>query len=424
MDRRVLLDTLARLDAWLETMRAPTGYGGPISHWWESNLLFTAPLFDWRYEGVIDGYRELFLRTGRHHFLGRALAAAEDLPSQLLPDGRLRNSSFQFGPVRGGTPHEAAIDVALLKLADTLFSLKHERAQTFQDLAVANLERYWMGTLWDGQGFRDQPYNPVLVANKHGTLLEALLEYEAQTGIDCGRYIEACVRVITSAQVADGAQRGGTVHRGIGPSRLAIPIYTARAANGLLSYYLRTGDETVRPVIERAATFLVALRSPAGTYWGIYGSGRLCRNPQMIAGAGDVLRLLVRLREQGMAEVEREADALVTTLLVQQQPGGGLPTAQGFTLKGLGRATSERDLRDVLPVVGWVDKSFRALALLVEADEVLPNVDLEPYEVPVRWRGRRFTFRESRGAFEVRDSAGTIRYHWRKGKPAPETYEL
>jgi hypothetical protein len=419
---------VANLDSWLETMRSPSGYGGPISHWWESNFLYTAPLYDWRYEGIIDGYRELYLRTGQEVHLGRALQAADDLLPHLLHDGRFRNSSFQFGPVRGGTPHEAAIDAALLKLVRTLRDHKlgtHKlgTGEKYLELAHNNLESYWFGTLWNGQGFHDQPYNTALVANKHGTLLEALLDYEILTGVDCSLYIQACVEVVSSAQVKEGAQKGGTVHRGIGPSKLAIPIYTARAMNGLLSYYLVKGDERVRETIELAVPFMERLLTDKGIAWGIYASGQVCLNPQMIAGAGDVLRFFYRLHEHGLVDTSESMKRLTHLLLAQQQPGGGLPTAWGFSHKGLGGEATGLELRDVLPVVGWVDKTFRAFCLLLP-ETTLPPAQIASYERAVSWSGKRYTFTETASSITLTDERGKTRYAWHKGARSPDVYDI
>jgi hypothetical protein len=56
---------VASLDAWFETMRGPDGYGGPVAHWWQDCLHFTGAGLDWRYEGIIAGYLNLFERTGQ-----------------------------------------------------------------------------------------------------------------------------------------------------------------------------------------------------------------------------------------------------------------------------------------------------------------------------------------------------------------------
>ena len=417
-----LARAVSHLDAWLDTMRGPDGYTGPVMHWWESNFLYTGAGFDWRYEGIIDGYRELYLRTGEPLHLQKAVRAARDLLPQQLPDGRFRNSSFQFGPVAGGTPHEAALCAALLKLAGTLRAEGDPLADSLIDAALHNIGGYWTGQLWNGQGFQDQPYKSVFVANKHATLLEALLEAQALTGRDYGEYVRACVRVILGSQEWTGPQAGGTVHLGIGPSRLAIPIYTARTMNGLIAHHdLHPSPEQAEAIAAAAAFMLVLLRRE-GVAWGVYGDGRLALNPLMIAGAGDLLRFLLRVQERELAEVAGGVAQLTGLLLSVQQPGGGLPTAHGFRFKGLARPTEERDLRDILPVVGWTDKAFRALVMALPQGTSLPAAALSPSLVPVSWRGASCQFQETQTAFVL--SSRRYQYHWTKGTSAPDAYAL
>ena len=417
------LTVVSKLDAWLESMRGPDGYTGPVSHWWESSFLYTGPLYDWRYEGIIDGYRELYLRTKDSLYLERALLAAADLEPQLTADGRFLNSSFQFGPVRGGTPHEAALDVALLKLAQTLRAESLGGDARLLELASCNIERYWLGTLWNGVGFKDQPYNPVLVPNKHGTMLEALLAYASLTGKNVETYVRACVKVITEAQVKVGTQAGGVVHLGIGRSKLAIPIYTSRAMNGLLAYHDATGDERVRETVVLAARFVTRLFGSRGVAWGVYGNGQHCYNPQMIAGAGDVLRFLSRAHARGFVDAADSTAQLSALIMAQQQPSGALPTAHGFVRKGRLGETARSEFRDVLPVVGWVDKSFRALSALVPFGSRLAPAETAAYKREVVWRGRACVFEEDARSFRLtRD--GEPLYVWCKGRRYANVYKL
>lgn len=415
-----VLSTVARLDAWLDTMRGPHGYTGPIAHWWESSLLYTGAQFDWRYEGVIAGYLALHGATDETRFLDKAIRAGDDVVAAQLPDGRFRASSFQFGPVRGGTPHEAAVDVALLALAETLGS----DGDRFLRAAEANVDDVWIGTLWDGVGFRDQPYNPVHVANKHGTLLEALLKLERVNGREVDPYVRACIEAIRTAVVQDGPQGGATVHLGIGPSRLAIPIYTARAMNGVLSYFTQRADQAVLPMLRSAAEFLTRSIAGDGVIWGIYGNGRPCPNPRIVAGAGDVLRFLTRMDALDLADAGAAVGRLVEMLVSQQRDSGAIPTAHGFARKGLGGTERAVDLRDELPVVGWIDKAFRALSELVPRGATLPAVELETSVAEVRWRGRTYRFVETVDGFEVVDRGGRPAYAWRKGERAPRTCRL
>ena len=75
---------VADLDAWLETMRGPDGYGGPVAHWWQNCLSYTGAGLDWRYEGLISGYLTLWARTGEPRWAARARRAGDDLRRGLL----------------------------------------------------------------------------------------------------------------------------------------------------------------------------------------------------------------------------------------------------------------------------------------------------------------------------------------------------
>ena len=79
---------LSNLEAWLETMRGPAGYGGPVVHWWQNCLNYTGPGLDWRYEGIISGYLTLWERTGEKRWLEKAGRAGDDLVQGRLPAGK------------------------------------------------------------------------------------------------------------------------------------------------------------------------------------------------------------------------------------------------------------------------------------------------------------------------------------------------
>lgn len=415
---------ISNVDDWLDTMWSSQGYTGPIAHWWESNLLFTGPLYDWRYEGIIDGYRILFHKTGRYDYLIKAMRAADAVAEAGMDDGRYRNSSFQFGPVAGGTPHEAALDAALFSLAEDLKDLDSSRVQRYRAVAMHNVQHYWVETLWNGHGFRDQPYNPILVANKHGTLLEAMVAANLLEG-SWKPYVDSCVEVILSAQVLEGPQSGGTVHRGVGPSKLAIPIYTARAMNGLLSLYEKDPRPIIKEAVLRSVPFFSRTIGKHGAVWGIYGDGRIARFPEMIAGAGDILRFLWRVHNMGWdTSASSIMNNLRDLLLESQHPSGGFPTGYGFSMKGLGgKRPGGIDVRDILPVAGWVDKAFRALALLAPEEFAGPPAFTKSYRMDAHWKGQAVTWEESRTEIVIRRKQRLI-YRWMKGEWAPIIYAL
>ncbi|MGH2371770.1 MAG: hypothetical protein ACRDI2_26660, partial [Chloroflexota bacterium] len=208
---------ITRLDGWLETMRGEGGYAGPIAHWWESCWLYTGPMIDWRYEGIIAGYLELFRKSGDERWLARAQRAGDDIVAAQTADGHFGNSSFQHGPQPGGTPHEAAVDVALLELAQALREGSRPSWERYAACAERNVEQYLLAQLWAGDGFADQPWHLVRVPNKNATAIEALLLAEAVTGRPVMDYVRPAAEVILRHQVtAPGPRQGATVHAGTG----------------------------------------------------------------------------------------------------------------------------------------------------------------------------------------------------------------
>src|SRR5262245_24561526 len=180
----------------MQTMRGPGGYSGPISHWWESSLLYCGPMADWRYEGIICGYINLYRSTCQPVWLDRARQAGDDLVAAQLPSGKFRNSAFQQGPMEAGTPHEAAVDVGLLELAQLLRELGDETWHSYFEARQRNILAYILGELWNGHGFRDQPWNTTLVPNKNATIIEALVLYEALASQDMSEYLARAVAII------------------------------------------------------------------------------------------------------------------------------------------------------------------------------------------------------------------------------------
>jgi hypothetical protein len=72
------------------------------------------------------------------------------------------------------------------------------------------------------------------------------------------------------------------------------------------------------------------------------------------------------------------------------------------------------EIRDVLPVVGWNDKAFRALATL--AVNVVDAPTTSPVELKARWRGRDVLYREDTGGVAVTAGRSQL-YAWDKHQP-------
>lgn len=419
--------SLSAMHSWLTSIHDDRGYGGPVSHWWESSLLYSGYMIDWRYEGIICGYVTLFQKTGDVAWLNAAVLAADDCVDAQMPNGNYRNSAFQQGPMEAGTPHEVAVDMGLLVLADALKNRGDDRWERYFQAAEANLKGFYIDQLWNGKGFLDQAWNTTLVPNKNATTIEALMRYESLSGEDMSDYIKTAAQVILGAQVPAGqAREGGYVHLGTGPHQLAIGIYTARSVSALVKLYDKYGDETYLESARRAGTFMQRLIDPKGTYFGYYKDNRLITSPTWVSPSGDCLRAFHLLAPH--MDTQDSITRLTQTLIDHQHTSGGMYTAHNLGHKGGVRPRNGTpDFRDVLPVAGWCDKTFRAFALLYDAatGTASPTVEAQPAEVACVWKGKDCLYEETADYMQVREKRGRrIIYKWHKRTSYPEVFEL
>jgi hypothetical protein len=342
-----------------------------------------------------------------------------------LASGKFRNSSFQQGPMEGGTPHEAAVDVGLLELAQLLKDIGDGTWLAYFETACRNIERYLLAELWDGKGFRDQPWNSVSVPNKNATTAEALVLFEQLSGRDMSPYLEGIAEVIVAAQEKSGPRFGATIHVGTGHHRLSIGLYTARSMCGLLRIYERQPADRFLDSIHSSLSFLRGLFSPQGLYFGRYQDGNLIANPRLIAGSGDILRLMIWSCKYGLAANDDVA-ALVDIFIRAQYPSGSFPTGYGFAARGSRKEyRGLPEFRDVLPAVGWCDKVLRALSLLLpkEVDEV--HATSPTTELTCSWRGQKCIYMEDESEIRLSDvSSRQLLYNWHKSRIWPEIYAL
>jgi hypothetical protein len=358
-----ITDIVSGLDHWLDSMRCPGGYGGPVVHWWQDCLNYTGPGLDWRYEGIIFGYLNLWKQTGDPSWLDKAQRAGNDLVDGQLPGGNYRNSQFELNPGTGGTPHEAACDLALLELAQTLRDSGYPGWECFFKTAEKNLKAFCIACLWDetAQYFRDQPAVVCFVPNKSATLVEALFAF-SRISEDSGwveRYALPTLQAVLNHQVSSGDLDGAIAQNSFGSQKVEkyFPYYIARCIPGLLQGYAWTGDAQYADAVRRAALFILRWRYADGSFpQVVYPGGQVNRYPRWVAAIADVLRCLEMAREVG---IEFDLHTSLRWLMAGRRPDGAFCTAVGF-----GRAVPgghRYDARDNLAVVGWNDKVFRYL---------------------------------------------------------------
>jgi hypothetical protein len=413
---------VAKLDAWLETMRGPGGYGGPVAHWWQQSLMYTGAGQDWRYEGVIAGYLRLWERTGDERWLVKARCAGDDLVIGQQENGHYTASAFEINPATAGTPHEAACDLGLLLVALALREAGHTGWERYAAAAERNLRAFYIDQLWDtdAMSLRDSPNVPSFVPNKAATACEALFLLARVTRNDVWieRYALPTLNRIIEHQVWDGGRLDGAIAQNSFGARKVekyFPIYIARCVPALLGGYGWTHHEQYLECALRAMQFITRWGYDDGTFpTVVYSNQRVNRYPCWIAAMGDVLRAADELRPYGF---DVDLSATEQWLLAGQDGSGGIQTARGFAAQAGGRLPAAPDVRDVLHVAGWCDKAFRYLTSHTGPD--LPEGQSMTFEADCIFQGRAMRLVETPEMLEVSGRRG-VHYRWRKGERWPE----
>jgi hypothetical protein len=276
--------------------------------------------------------------------------------------------------------------------------------------------------LWDDSERRFLDRGPFFVPNKAATIVEALCLLARYEGNDewIVRYVRPTADAIVALQVRragdalDGAIDQAQVRtRGVGRF---FPFYVARCVPGLVEAAAMLGDQRYLDAAMSAIRFVLRWQDADGGFPQVlYADGRINRYPRWIAGVGDVVRAIELLRPHGLGA---DSERALGWLLLGQTSIGAFESAAGFGSQVTQRVPDAvRDARDYLPVVGWNDKTFRALA--ERAAAVPDRADLSPVENDCSWFGERATYRETEHEVEVRAS-GTTLYRWTKGTPWAE----
>jgi uncharacterized protein YyaL (SSP411 family) len=419
-------EAVALIDAWFDTMRCDDGYTGPVVHWWQNCLLYTGVGLDWRYEGIIHAYLSLYKKTKDARWLNKAKRAGDDLVRGQLERGTYCNSSFELNPYTGGTPHEAAASLGLLALAEQLKLDGDPAWTTYLEIAQRNIHGYSIGLLWDERGsyFRDHTAVDSFVPNKAATLSEALFKLAGLTGDD--RYIEVyalptlgmLLRYQVNSGVLDGAiaqnmLRGRTVDK-------YFPYYVARCVPALMLAYQHTQEERFATAALSALRFTFAHQTDEGGFAQVvYADGRRNVYQQWVAGAGDILRIA-----RSVSAFQFNFHLGDSWVLRGLQSTGGVKTAVGFGSQVSQRKLGSRpDFRDLLPVCGWADKTFRYLAEQLDDEAVLPSMTVQPVEAECRFRGQKLKYTETETCILLTHPRGNVIYNWEKGTPWAQVSE-
>ena len=411
MNHERIAQAIANLDAWLETMRQPGGYGGPVAHWWQNRFQYTGPGLDWRYEGILVGYATLAKKAPEDERWHRRLAAAaKDLIDGQRPDGGYLASRFEINPGSHGTPHEAAASLGLLVAAPFL---------DHQERALATAKRnldHLVEQLWDGNGFADRPGGRERVPNKLATLGHAFITAAKTFGESAFHdYARACFDDVLRLQVPHGPGEGA-IHQyapdgSRGDGRF-FPYYNARCVPPLLAAAGALGESRYRSAAESILGFLDRTVDEDGSWPQIiYQGGRSAPWPRWVAGGADISLAYV-------ASGSPVPSAALGRILGAQQPTGAFPTGVGFGARVTQRMTAgPADLRDWVPVVGWNDKVLRLLSRLLPTGSVLPVAQVNDLREQGQVHGRAAVFDESSTSVNVASDLPAASFTWTKSAP-------
>ncbi len=357
---------VGQLDRWLDSMRGPQGYTGPQAHWWQQRFSNTNTALDWRYEGIIAGYIHLWRRTGDGLWLAKAQWAGDDLLAGQSPQGQFGTSDTTRDEVRSNIAMSAA---ALLDLALALHQAQSAVWQPYAAAGELTIHGIIIDALWDEENtiFRDTPGLAMFYPHRTIAICEALFRHGElrQTTDLVERYALPALRVVVKHQVyAPNDPMDGAIPYQLSTARVPakfLPLAIARCIPCFLQAYEWTDDKTFLDAAWRAFAFIHRHRLIDGSFPAIiYGRQRANRYPQWIAGTGDILRAAYAL---GLHGLSINIEPTLQWLLAGQDGSGGIKTARGLGSRVLQREPRIPDVRDIVHVVGWNDKAFRALAL-------------------------------------------------------------
>lgn len=402
------------LDEWLETMKQDGGYGGPVSHWWQSCYQFVGPGLDWRYEGLLTGYTILWTKTRELRWYERLKGATRHLIQGQFSNGSYANSRFEANPGTLGTPHEAAASLGLLRAASILPHPEIVR------VAITNIE-HLIDVLWDKDrhGVNDWPGIPGRVPNKLATLAEALM-LGAQIGRQTGwlELADSALTDILRLQIRAGTFKGAVHQWGHGTSMRGdgrfFPYYNARCIPALVEGWRLLNNPAYLHAAEGIGDFLDRFRHADGSWPQLlYENGHRIEYPHWIAPVSDILRSYIAL-ERPIPPVSLER------LLRAQLPTGGFPTAEGFRRRYRPALKSDTsDYLDVTPVVGWNDKVLRLLAELAPHDIQMPDGGpiTSDCTLPITIGPHRGWYHEDRSEMSITSEDGRPVFNWQKSEP-------
>ncbi len=261
---------LKHLENWLNSWQRQDGaYNGLISTFWESsnatieaNAVHQAP--------IINGYINLYQKTGNPTFLNKAVQAADFLVRDIHPEAFYYRSLFGDVPGKVAGPIlNIECDLALLRLHRVFLSQKKEDVIYLQTV-LNNVTGCLIPRWWDGKAWRNQVANQIA---KGGELFLELYDVTQQQ--EYLKYANGMGEWLLEFQIQRGDFRGA-FEQSHTDSRI-ITVYQAPCLPFLVAMHKQTGNSKYQQAYESLTAFIARQELPTGGFVGYYEQGFLLK---------------------------------------------------------------------------------------------------------------------------------------------------
>lgn len=409
---------LARLEGWLQTMQGPDGFYGPVVGLRSTAMTWCGAGYDWRWEGLLDGWTQLHRKTNDTIYLDRIDNAMYLLQKAQLANGAFRNSAFENNPFEGGMPYEPILISAVMRALHYMNEIGHPWPSGAAEMVERFVEERLIKELWNKtlktfnswlQSDFDR-YSPPAVA----AIVETLCLYApiSPNHKRLAHYIEGAANALLASQIRSGPLAGALPLSNQSGADV-VPSLSARGLPAFAHLHAYTGNAHFVKALTDLATFIRSAMQRDGGAASLMFAHRPHRiTPCFIGATADILRSFTRAN---ILDPALEATQL-SWILQHQTASGAFETAVGF---GSNQQHGEvPDWRDVIPVCGWVDKVYALLCTHVQTPIALqPGT---PVSRTVTVHGESAIFREDADQMSL-SSDQTQWFSWRKRTICPTT---
>lgn len=407
----------AGLESWFETVHGEDGYRGPSIGLRDTGIAFCGAGYDWRYEGLLDGFCQMYWATRDTAYLDAAERSLVHIQSAQLLNGAFRNSYFEYNPMEGGMPHEPAMLAAVCRTLRCLTAAGKTLPAGVEAMVYRYVHHHLLKQLWNKklQTFNDWPtsefqyYSPASAA----AVIELLLEVADRTGEwnTLEHYVTGAADSLLHAQIKTGPLAGGMPPSSRGDAGVS-PFLAARCLPALAAVAKKLNNDVYRVAATSLEEFLRRQSALPGGWPKMVFADRPPMHAPVFTGAiAGILTAMHRAERLTGDDLKNPLEFI----LAQQTASGAFRTAAGF---GQWRKPSPiPDWRDVLPVCGWQDKIFALLACLHPGE----RASFTPAEVvqEVRIQHRSGAFREDAQSIRIELRGGQPLFHWNKNQKWP-----